>query len=511
MTDWTSGYVADLEYSYGYFDELNPLRARLALLNSGFAPPACESACELGFGQGVSVNIHAAATGAQWWGSDFNPAHAAFARELAVASGSGARLVDEAFADFCTRQDLPDFDFIGLHGVWSWVSDQNRSVILDFIRRRLKPGGVVYISYNTLPGHTATVPLRQLLVRHAETMQAPGQALAPRIDAALEFAQRLFEQNPAFLAANPQIGARLERMLKEDRRYLAHEYFNRDWRPMPFGEVAQALGEAKLSFAGSAHHLDHVEVLNLTEGQGAFLRELPDALFRETVRDFMINQQFRRDYFIKGPRRLTALDLREIARRERFILTGRREAIALTATGPAGEVGLRQEIYEPVLDVLSDHRPRTFEEIEHACGAQVRTFAELLEALMVLIGKKDLAPAQSDDVIAKARPAARNLNQRLMASARSDQGIGALASPVTGGGIPVSRFEQLFLLARAQGWSSPADWGAFAWNCLTELDQRVIVGDQVLEGGEENLAELTRQAGAFAEERLAILSATGIA
>lgn len=26
MSDWTSGYVADIGYTYGYYTELNPLR-----------------------------------------------------------------------------------------------------------------------------------------------------------------------------------------------------------------------------------------------------------------------------------------------------------------------------------------------------------------------------------------------------------------------------------------------------------------------------------------------------
>ena len=39
MSDWTDGYVADIDYTYGYYPELNPLRARLALLNKGLALP----------------------------------------------------------------------------------------------------------------------------------------------------------------------------------------------------------------------------------------------------------------------------------------------------------------------------------------------------------------------------------------------------------------------------------------------------------------------------------------
>ena len=39
MTDWTSGYVADIGYTYGYYPELNPLRAKLALTNAGLVCP----------------------------------------------------------------------------------------------------------------------------------------------------------------------------------------------------------------------------------------------------------------------------------------------------------------------------------------------------------------------------------------------------------------------------------------------------------------------------------------
>ncbi|RAI18286.1 class I SAM-dependent methyltransferase, partial [Rhodoblastus acidophilus] len=163
MSDWTAGYVADIGYTYGYYAELNPVQAQLALLNQGLVCPQIGAACELGFGQGLSANIHAAAGPARWHGADFNPSQAGFAQELAAASGSGAALYDDAFADFANRPDLPDFDYICLHGIWSWISDENRQVIVDFVRKKLKVGGVLYISYNTLPGWAAFAPMRHLM------------------------------------------------------------------------------------------------------------------------------------------------------------------------------------------------------------------------------------------------------------------------------------------------------------------------------------------------------------
>lgn len=150
MSDWTAGYVADIGYTFGYYTELNPLRLRLAFLNAGLAVPDNGVACELGFGQGLSANLHAAASVTQWHGTDFNPSQAGFAQELASVSGAAAQLHDDAFADFCARPGLPDFDYIGLHGIWSWISDANRAVIVDFVRRKLKVGGVCFTSATTL-------------------------------------------------------------------------------------------------------------------------------------------------------------------------------------------------------------------------------------------------------------------------------------------------------------------------------------------------------------------------
>jgi len=44
------------------------------------------------------------------------------------------------------------FDYILVHGVYSWVPPHVREAILKLCRNRLTPNGVAYISYNALPG-----------------------------------------------------------------------------------------------------------------------------------------------------------------------------------------------------------------------------------------------------------------------------------------------------------------------------------------------------------------------
>lgn len=511
MTNWTAGYVADVGYTYGYYTELNPLRLRLAFLNAGLQPPVVDKACELGFGQGLSVNLHAAGSGVQWHGTDFNPSQSGFAQELARIAGGGAQLSDEAFAEFCARSDLPDFDYIGLHGIWSWISDENRAVIVDFLRRKLKVGGVLYISYNTQPGWAAMVPMRDLLTEHAEVLGSDGAGIVNRIDSALAFAEQLLGTNPSYARANPQIAERIQKMKEQNRHYLAHEYFNRDWEPMAFARMADWLDSAKLQWACSAHTLDAIDAVNLTGDQQALLNGIPDLMFRQTVRDFCVNQQFRRDYWVKGARRLTTLEQAEAVRAQRVILVQPADDVSLKVAGSLGEATLQEAVYRPLIDALSDHQPQTLGQLEQVLKEKGINLAQVLQAALVLGATGALLPAQEDASISKARKQTDRLNAHLMMQARSRSELGYLASPVTGGGISVPRFQQLFLLARLRGQKQPADWASFVWNLLAQQGQRLVKDGATLESPEANVAELTEQAVAFADKRLPIVKALQIA
>ena len=510
MTDWTSGYVADIGYTFGYYQELNPLRARLAFLNAGLVPPDNGVHCELGYGQGMSANIHAAASSSTWYATDFNPSQAAFAQSLAAASGANAYLVDEAFADFCNRTDLPEFDSIGLHGIWSWINDDNRAVIVDFIRRKLKVGGVLYISYNTQPGWAAMVPMRDLLTEHSEVMGTAGKGIVNRIDGALDFADKLMATNPSYLKANPIVAERLKGMKAHNRNYLAHEYFNRDWLPMPFSKMAQWLAPAKVSFACNADYLGHVDAVNHTAEQQALLKEIPDAMFAQTVRDFMVNQQFRKDYWVKGARKLSPLEQAEAFRAQKVLLATPRADVSLKVNGAIGEATMQEAVYAPILDALADHKPKTLGQLEQALKDKNIAFAQLTQAVMILAASGTLVAVQDDALTPKAKKHTDKLNSCIMDKARGSADITYLASPVSGGGITVNRFQQLFMLALNQGKKQPAEWAQFTLQILTAQGQKIVKEGKTLETQEENLAELTTQANAFASKQLPIMKALQI-
>ena len=510
MTDWTSGYVADIGYTYGYYLELNPQRVKLAFLNAGLEAPEFGTACELGFGQGLSANMHAAASLCSWHGTDFNPAQAAFAQELASVSGANAHLFDEAFDEFAKRE-MPEFDYIGLHGIWSWISDENRQVIIDFIRKKLKVGGVLYISYNTLPGWGTFAPMRHLMTEHAEVIGADGVGIVSRIDGALDFTEKLLATNPLFARANPLVNDKIQQIKSQNRHYLAHEYFNRDWHPMHFATIAKWMEMAKVTYACSANYLDHLDAANLTAEQQAFLKDIHDPMFKQTVRDFMVNQQFRKDYWVKGARTLTPLEQAERLREQRFVMSAYRPDVSLKVSGSLGEATLTESIYAPVLDLMSDFKVRTLVQMEQLVKDKGIKSGQLSQAVLVLCGNGTLTAVQDDTAITKAKKYTAKLNTHLMLKARSSNDVTYLASPVTGGGVNVGRFHQLFLLALEHGKKKSEDWASFVAEILAAQGQKIVKDGKPLETDEEQLAELTKQANEFAAKQLPTLKALQIA
>lgn len=513
MSDaWNEGYFTDVAYTYGYYREINPTFLRFCLLLNGNAAPepSAESAhCELGFGQGVSLNIHAAATPGVFVGTDFNPAHATHAGRLAEASGNGARVFDLSFEELLNRDDLPPFDSISLHGIWTWISRENQAIIREFARRHLKPGGLLYISYNCFPGWSPAYPLRQLFAVHDRFAKQSHDAEA-RVEAALQFSDALLNANPGYLKQVPGLPERLKLIQGQNRHYLAHEYFNREWNCMYFTDVVDALAPAKLDYACSAMPLDTVNELNLHPEAVEFLKGIAHPLLREQARDYFVNQQFRKDIYLRGVTTLPAGERQQRLLDTRFILLQLAETVPYKVKGARGEADLQEDIYRPLLEVLGT-KQQAMSLREIISKVPKLNFALALQSVAILVGMGVAAPCQSDELAKQVAKRCAALNTHLCQQAQYGKQIETLASPLIGGGVPVNRFQQLFLLARSQGKKTPAEWASHAWAILAAQNQKLVKEGTPLESDEENLAELTRQANEFNDKRLPVLKALQIA
>lgn len=501
MANWSEGYVSDIDYTYGYYAELNPNNVKVPFLMAGLGAPKFSTACELGFGQGVSINAHAAASDIEWYGTDFNPSQASFAKELADVSGSNAHIYDQSFGEFCDREDLPDFDFIGLHGIWSWVSNENRAIITDFIRRKLKVGGVLYISYNTLPGWAAASPIRHMLTEHDHTHGSRSQGMGTRVKASIEFTQDLLKLCQPLVQQVPSIPNRLEDISQQNPSYLAHEYFNRDWQPMYFSEMADWLSPTKTSFACSASFLEDYDPCSYSNEQREFITTLDDPMFAQSVKDYMHNKQFRRDYWVKGARQISTAKSEQTWHQLRFMLIANVDDIQYEIKGAVGNVALREDIYKQIIDLLQDHQIHQVADLQAQLPADFQQ-NWLFESLAILHAQGAIVLVQDEGVIHDVREKCQKLNAYVMAQSLVSPELNALVSPLTGSALAFGRFPLIFLQAYSQGKQTQAEWVDYAWRALQKNGQLLLKDGQTVQEEKDNIDMLNVMAKDFANNTL---------
>ena len=509
MNSWNDGYFTDSTYTYGYYRELSPNFMRWCLLLKGFVAPeitADSCHCELGFGQGVSANIHAASTPGKFFGTDFNPAHAAMAKELAEASGADANFFEDSFEEFSKRDDLPPFDSIGLHGIWSWISAENRQHIMEIARQHLKSGGMLYNSYNCLPGWAPASPLRELLVMYDRYSGKSGVAKG-RVEDAIKFIEAMLAVKPAYLNAAPNFAKIFEGLKKHNPDYLAHEYLNLDWDLMYFADVVEISQEAKLDFAMSAIPIESIEKLNFTAPAMEFFQKIDNPIMKEQAKDYFINRQFRKDIFVRGLRRITPAERLDKIMEMRYVLVTPAENVSLKFSTTVGEVKLSEEVYRPLLEFLQEDnfRPKNFNEYIKRNPKQ--NAAGLIEVITILVNNNNILPCQSEAAVKLVKKSCEQLNAHICERSKFEDAINFLASPLTGQGISVNRFQQIFLSQYKNGDKTADKLAAAAWKIISRQGQRLVSNGKAIESPEENLSHMKILAENFLTKQLPIFKA----
>lgn len=514
MNPWNNGYTTDIDYTAGFYRDLTPGIIRTALLLHGLdLPPRAAGEplryLELGYGQGLSLNIHAAAVPGEFWGTDFNPNHTLHAESLCQQAALQTKLLNLSFAELAQSRDIPAFDLIVLHGIWSWISDENRGHILHIIAQHLKMGGACMVSYNALPGWASMMPMRDIMAMHASICGTKAQNPLEKIYNAFSFARTLSTTDAAYFAVNTQARNMLEALKHEPAAYVAHEYFNSNWRPFYFADVANALEIPKASYVTSTRFLQTLNSICLPPEGLELFTQSPKALWQESLRDYYLNQTFRADIFVKGQRRLSPALHNKRLQALAFVLTSPVADIPLSAQGPRGQIQLKEDIYAPLLLELARnaYQPKTLARLQTSPSLAQLGPELLQEAITVLLGTGHIHPAQKEGDIAAARAACWRCNAALLEQAVHSATSNVLASPVLGGGLYLSAFEQLFLSAWHNGATEHADWASYALHCLTERGEQLLDSNGTALGPEQALEALTALAQSFKNERLSLLEA----
>lgn len=459
MAAWNDGYVHDVAYTAGFYREIAPAWISAAAMLLGHRPPDLSRPfrwAELGCGHGLSANIFAAANpNGAFHGFDFNPAHIESARRLAAAAGLGnAHFHELSFEDLALAPEgkFPQFDFIVAHGIWSWVSDASRLQMTAAIRRYLAPGGLLYVSYNTLAGWASLLPVQNFMREYARVH--PGNS-AEVTQAAIGHVRELIKADAAFFAANPAVAARLDATATMDAKYLAHEYLNANWDPTSFTQVQDVLAEAKVGYVGSATLIENIDAVAVPPKTLKMLQVETDMRLREMMRDFGANRSFRRDIYRRGTEQPLSGEQREMLDGLHLVGTGREKEENIQIPTGIGQLGLRMDIYTPILARLAEG-PMSVRELRQTVVLAQQPLSETLQATAFMMTGGLAHPSPGPTTNPDALAATQALNTAIAALNGQGAALSVLASPVTGSGVAVDFVETLILPELLAGRSDPA-------------------------------------------------------
>jgi SAM-dependent methyltransferase len=308
-SNWNHGYNTDQGYTYGYYQETAPVWLDWALrLKNQPAPSSLPLTggkyryLDLGCGQGLSMLLHAAAhPDMEFVGIDFNAAHIIHAQQLASRAGlTNVRFIEGDFAELARNwpEDLGQFHYTVMHGIYSWMAPSLRHALVQCLRNAVVHGGAVYISYNAMPGWAARKPLQHLLRQIHHTSGLPSQQA---IEQGLQLCDRLQAANAQVFVQNPRLAPHIQHTKTQNRNYVVQEYLHDNWHPLWFSEVAQELAAAKLQPLSTATlpeaYLPHLLPPELRQ---LVLDSTKDPIFQQELTDLVTNQSFRRDVFVRG-------------------------------------------------------------------------------------------------------------------------------------------------------------------------------------------------------------------
>ena len=186
--------------------------------------------------------------------------------------------------------DLGRFDYILVHGVYSWVPPDVQENILEICNRNLAPQGVAYISYNALPGWHARGAIREMLWYHTAAISDPAE----RVRQARALLAFLIKSMPASLAGySALVRQELTVLLRTPDTYLLHEHLEEFNEPLYFHQFAQRAAGKGLQYLGEAQVGTMIPDRFGPETEKTLRQVSADLLHMEQYMDFLRNRMFR--------------------------------------------------------------------------------------------------------------------------------------------------------------------------------------------------------------------------
>ena len=171
------------------------------------------------------------------------------------------------------------FDYIIVHGIYSWVPDNVKDKILEVCRENLTPNGIAYISYNTYPGWKSREVARDIMLyANKYTQDLPLSEQTRRGKAVVQLFSDAIKSIESEKSKNQSRIENFDGIQTKGDHYVAHEYLEYHNHPLYLNQFVDNLHQHQLAYIGD------------TDFQLSYISWMPQHL-----RD-MINQLSETDY-----------------------------------------------------------------------------------------------------------------------------------------------------------------------------------------------------------------------
>ncbi|MEM7197609.1 MAG: methyltransferase domain-containing protein, partial [Pseudomonadota bacterium] len=382
--DKTGSYISALDYVSGYFKDISIHTLRNLMLMYGHYPPPIDgNYLELGIGQGTSVVAHAKMSEGKFYGCDLYPSHIIKAKEFAHHMDADLTLLNNSFEELLLREDIPTFDYIACHGVWSWVSEDVKQQICSIVEKFLNPGGIFYCSFNNIAGWANFVPVLQFIQHYVKKRNLDVHANPELFGEVLDALDELisFDSN---LAKDERVKSMIKDMRQRNKIYLIHEYLVPSWRATSLPEFASYMQNIRMDYLGPAKFglfksRQHIGLLP----KGLEFND--DPIYMQNLHDITSKATLSAELFVRGRRKITEHELLAEVQNYKFVFDGAELKKPKNTILQVDGLDMETEFINPLLELVAEDnfRPKKYSEILNKVPAcrKMPSVSDFLQAI----------------------------------------------------------------------------------------------------------------------------------
>lgn len=200
--------------------------------------------------------------------------------------------IDESFGTF---------DYIIVHGIWSWVPDIVKDKILNICNVNLSDNGIAYVSYNTYPGWKRLEQLRDIMLYSEK--RAMDQNLLERTLYTKNVLKMVADTMSSDERSRTQSDYKInniQRVLNSNDYYVAHEYLETFNDPVYVSEFIDRAQKQGCAYIGD-EVLQRSFISWLADDVANNIRTLSNGNYidKEQFYDYVYDTQFRMSLLTK--------------------------------------------------------------------------------------------------------------------------------------------------------------------------------------------------------------------